>query len=258
MQLPKVFHVKLDWDCRRLFATFDEAEKYVFDQKPEQEDLLNYLKKNVPCVAYGINSREPIFVFEPEDLGYHMITNSHEIFKREVDTLTEYQKHRHYGSRYLDYEKVEDYPAETKVKDFKACQLNTSSLLRKKYDTILNSSSFSEDSIDDNDPNTLLNFCYNTMIDNLDDGSREAPLRHFWYRWPYVDFFERLEVALDMKGEAGFTECSDVDCESPLTIAQSILIRREVQDALDMYLRDQDAAYDKLRQVNNLLSDMCK
>lgn len=260
--LTKVFTVKLDNKPCQLFPSFNDVEKYISDtfDNNDNESLLEYMTENISKmkIIYDIDIKQPIYIFETDDS--FEITNSFDTFHINVSKLGRWEKIRYYGCKYVDFNRIEDYP-----QNVDTCEVERQKLYKEatlKYELLIIDSYFSVERRIVDHHESVLNFCYNTMIEKLQDSKGPLCCLDQLY-WKYINFFDDTRVGRQYSDirfvdpeSNGMNKLNDVK-QAVLNCRQQKQILDILNVALELYMKgDRKAAYKTLFKINKLLGEM--
>lgn len=229
------------------FRTFDQAEQFVFLQYNTFANLMpitDFMRGYCPVVVYNVNPNEPIYIVESNKV----ITNSLAMFQEEVSRLSPISREKYYGSLYIDFKKVREYPTANEVKRFARKRSQKYKKAYNKYINIIERKIFQKDLIEINNQESVMDFCYNSMIKELDDKFRlkinNDKLKIGWgklvpyfdYEWPYIDFSQYIPVKYDDENRAGVTGIRNSGTEYFLRETNEIMA--VIIEAFDYYVND--------------------
>lgn len=252
--LQRVFVVRYVDNIKynRPFRTFEEAENFIyqlFDQDVHTS-LNDHMVSHNPMIIYGVNPDQDIIIFEPHDSYGITVTNSFDQFVSKVSHLLPIDKEKHYGTYYVNFQKTKVYPSEQKVKHYANRRHRKYVKAYKKYKAIIDRKILSTKyNIVENNANSVIDFCYNSMITELDDKFQRQLIDHkinigynsivpyFESQWKYVHFTEYIPVKFNRYDKAGIRSGSDRCYDIyELNFKEKTMIMSILNEALEYYL----------------------
>jgi len=228
------------------FLTFEEAENFVFqsyDPDNATMSLSKFMEYNAPHPIYNIDPELPFYVFEPKGSYELYITNSHDEFLERVSHQLQETKDNHYGSLYVNFEKIEDFPHDNEVKKIAAKKYQEYLDVFHKYKSVIDKKICDRCCIAKNNANQLLDYCYNSMIIDLDVKFREQlngkivcwnkVVPYFGMEWKYIHFNDYIPVSI-IDNKAGI-KSKDRNYSYELSDEEIKKILKILNEALDYY-----------------------
>src|SRR5579871_918601 len=167
LPVPRVFFVgSIEGKVHnKLFRTLEDADIYVGSYCGWNDNIIDFMSKYHARVIYGVNPNLDIYVFDFESVL--SVTNSLKEFETFVNSLHKNDKLKHHGDKYVNLIKVDSYPSKFEIELNYNAQHDKCVEIRNKYHKIIDESSFPDEKIRDNDPDSLMDYLYNEMIRDL-------------------------------------------------------------------------------------------
>lgn len=164
-QLTKIFVVLRVSGIKyyKPFATLEEAEEFILSKHDKTTNINDFMKRNFPSVFYGIDHKS-FYIFKSSTSI--RATSSFDQTCKWASAMT--KKMDYHIWKYTDFQKTKVYPLHINVKCNDYNQTQEYHRVYERCSSIIEQSPYDLRLVAKNDPNSLLDYCYNTMLANCE------------------------------------------------------------------------------------------